>query len=59
MIVRVQVIRVYELEVETPEGATPDSVARSVENMQSTDIELMAKLIDISVDFAEVVPPKE
>ncbi len=55
MTIRVQVIRVYELEVETPTGITPESAVHAVENMQSTDIESMGKLMDISVDFAEVV----
>jgi hypothetical protein len=60
MKIRVQVIRVYEMDidgVDTTDLNSINAACKAVERMQSTDIEAHSKLIDVTVQFAEAVGP--
>ena len=62
MRISVQVVKVFEVEVEggdTSDWKSINSVCRAVEKMQSTEIERMGKLVDVTVQFAEVVGPPD
>jgi len=51
--VRIQVIKVYEIDVETESG-TEDEAIDAADGLQSTTIQDQGKLIDVSTDYAEV-----
>ena len=62
MIVRIQVIRVYD--VDTGSGDTTDPVScaaniRAVERLQSTEIEETGTLREVITDYAEIVGPSD
>ncbi len=62
MKIRIQVIKVYDVETEGGDTTDPESVKAhiaSVERMQSTQIEAEGKLVDVSTDYAEVVGPDD
>lgn len=52
MIVRIQVIKVYDVEVT---AANADEALDKVNSMQSTVIEMSGSLQDVTTDYAEVV----
>ena len=62
MIIRIQVIKVYDISTDGGDTTDPASVKahlQQAENMQSTEIEEKGKLIDVTTDFAEVVGPDD
>jgi len=62
MIVRIQVIKVYDVDTESGDTTDPESVRanlNAVETMQSTEIERTGKLRDCMTDHAEVVGPSD
>lgn len=62
MIVRIQVIKVYDVDTEGGDTTDPESVRghlERVQGMQSTAIEENGRLVDVWTDYAEVVGPDD
>jgi hypothetical protein len=62
MTIRIQVIKVYDVETDGGDTTDPESVKahiRQVETMQSTKIQEIGKLVDVTTDYAEVVGPSD
>ena len=62
MIIRIQVIKVYDVTTEGGDTTDPESVKahiETVEGMQSTEIEQQGKLVQVTTECAEVVGPDD
>ena len=62
MIVRIQVIKVYDVDTGGGDTTDPQSVQAAieqVENMQSAEIEKVGHFVDVTTDYAEVVGPDD